>query len=64
MPNPICEKCKPVEIENKDDIAKDKGCDKLYTIVDRCMKDNGGNVASCKIEWANFTACFNKSSIQ
>lgn len=58
MPNPICEKCKPVEIENKQDIAKEKGCEKLYEVVDQCMIKNNGNVASCRAEWDAFSKCF------
>jgi hypothetical protein len=58
MPNPICEKCKPVEVDNKEDIGKEKGCEKLYEVVDDCMKRNSGNVASCRVEWEQFTKCF------
>ena len=61
MPNPICEKCKPVEVENKQDIAKEQGCNHLYEAVDLCMKKHSGNVASCKEEWSEFRKCFKKS---
>lgn len=61
MPNPICEKCKPVEIENKEDIAKEQGCDQLYSVVDKCMKMHNGNITSCKVEWAEFTKCFKEA---
>jgi hypothetical protein len=62
MTNPLCEKCKPVEIENKHEIAKEKGCDKLYQAVDLCMKKYGGNISSCKVEWADFSACFQRKT--
>jgi hypothetical protein len=66
MPNPICEDCKPVDRTPAvmNEIINDTGCSVLYTVMDKCMKANGGNIASCREEWSDFRACFSKTKTQ
>jgi hypothetical protein len=58
MPNPLCEKCKPVEVSNMDDAVGSKSCVPAYELFDTCMKANHGNVSSCGAELNAFKICF------
>jgi hypothetical protein len=62
MPNPICEKCKADRPEEETSfMVKQTGCNEQYAVVDKCMKQNRGNIASCSTEWDGFQACMKKS---
>ena len=59
--NMVCEKCQPsakstealVKVEND-------GCKEIYSLLDSCMKNNKGNISSCREEWNKFRSCYNK----
>ena len=58
MPNPICEKCVPNKTETHAGIVEDLGCRKEYDVVNTCMKESVGNIASCKDQWDAFRKCY------
>ncbi len=62
MPNPICEKCKADHCPaNTEQIVQDTGCSVTYDIMDKCMKVNSGNIASCRNEWDKFRECMKET---
>ena len=58
--NKICVNCKPTE---KEIPANDMNpCENTYEMVDKCMKQNKGQISSCVNEWNAFKICHEKYS--
>ena len=55
---PDCEKSQQKDLPNQDAISSEgQPCQESYVIVDKCMKQNNGQISSCVKEWTEFQQC-------
>ena len=59
MTTAVCVNCKPTKsVEEDKPLITKTGCTDDYALMQTCMDQNKGNIASCKAEWSQFRLCY------
>lgn len=56
----VCENCKPksAEVQDVHQYPVLQPCKVQYVAMQACMRENGGSISICKLEWDAFSECF------
>lgn len=58
-----CDKKNQKDLPSSDGISsKGMACEIEYTLVSSCMRNNSGQISSCKTQWDDFKLCHEKNS--
>ena len=58
-----CDKKTQKDLPSNDSVSsKGMACEVEYSVVSNCMRENSGQISSCKAQWDDFKLCHEQNS--